>query len=66
MEVYVCPICKQGGFPSIYVNGCTSCANTVRFGCSNPTPIDIENAHEVKWKLGLNDWEYAKYKQRER
>lgn len=62
MEI-LCRYCKQSGFPSIYIDGCTSCANTIRFGQSIPTSADIENAKRGKEKMGLSDFEYAKYKQ---
>ncbi|MDP2362182.1 MAG: hypothetical protein Q8M94_00280, partial [Ignavibacteria bacterium] len=57
------PFCKQNGLPSIYLDGCTRCSNILIFGSPSPSEAQIEEANKERQKLGLNDWEYAKYKE---
>ena len=62
---YLCPICKQFGFQSIYLfDGCTACANTIRFGSPNPDHIAVKKSNEEKHKLRVNDWQYADYRRK--
>ena len=35
---YICPRCGNWGYPSVYGNTCTACANHLRFGAFDPLP----------------------------